>query len=175
MDVRDLAPALLALADVIQIANQKFNGSHANIQVLVNADVEQRCFMIDISLVQSFLDQAKTLLGADDIKTAKEIAEWVGILSGGSVGLFGLLKFLAASKKAGSPIQIENKGDGNVTVVTQGGTVVVPAEVFQLAHEPKAVEKSKAVMKPLEKDGYESLSFLQDETEIFEINGEQAE
>lgn len=26
MDVQDLAPALLALADIIQIANRKFNG-----------------------------------------------------------------------------------------------------------------------------------------------------
>lgn len=54
MDVQDLAPALLVLADLIQIANQKFNGKNANMKVLVNADVEQKCFMIDISLVQTF-------------------------------------------------------------------------------------------------------------------------
>ena len=38
MDVQDLAPALLALADVVQFANQRFNGAAANIKVLVNAD-----------------------------------------------------------------------------------------------------------------------------------------
>jgi hypothetical protein len=174
MDVQDLAPALLALADVIQFANQKFNGSQANMQVLVNADVEQRCFMIDISLVQSFMDQARTLLGSDDVKTAKEIAEWVGIMSGGSVGLFGLLKFLRASKETTTPLQIENRGDGNVTVIGNGNTIVVPVQVFQLAQEPKAVERAKGVLRPLEKDGYESLAFLDGEQEVFEVTKAEA-
>lgn len=175
MDVQDLAPALLALADLIQFANQKFNGSHASIQVLVNADVEQRCFMIDISLVQSFLDQAKTLLGADEIKTAKEIAEWVGILSGGGIGLFGLLKFLRKSKAEGQTLQIENRGDGNVTILGNGNTIVVPQQVFRLAQEPKAVDRAKGVMKPLEKEGYDSLAFLEDDTEVFEVSKSEAE
>jgi hypothetical protein len=174
MDVQDLAPALLALADIIQLANRKFNGSHTDMKVLVNADVEQRCFMIDISLVQSFLDQAKTLLGGDDIKTAKEIAEWVGILSSASVGLFGLLKFIKASKQTGSPLQIENKGDGNVIVTGNGNTIVVQRQVYQLAQEPKAVEKAKAVMRPLEKDGYETLAFLNGDQEIFEVSKDEA-
>lgn len=174
MDVHDLAPALLALADVIQIANQKFNGLQANIKVLVNADVEQRCFMIDISLVQSFMDQAKTLLGSDDIKTAKEIAEWVGIMSSGSVGLFGLLKFLRASKEGATPLQIENRGDGNVTVIGNGNTIVVPQQVFLLAQEPKAVEKAKGVLRPLENEGYESLAFLDGDKEIFEVTKAEA-
>lgn len=175
MDVQDLAPALLALADLIQIANQKFNGSHANIQVLVNADVEQRCFMIDISLVQSFLDQAKTLLGTDEIKTAKEVAEWVGILSGGGLGLFGLLKFLRNSRAAGDTLEIENRGDGNVTIKGNGNFVVVPQQVFQLANEPKAVERAKGVIKPLNKEGYDSLAFLDGEQEIFEVGKDEAE
>lgn len=174
MDVQDLAPALLALADVIQLANQKFNGSQANMKVLVNADVEQRCFMIDISLVQSFMGQARTLLGSDDVKTAKEIAEWVGIMSGGSVGLFGLLKFLRASRDSTTPLKIENKGDSNVTVIGNGNTIVVPQQVFQLAQEQKAVEKAKGVLRPLEKDGYESLAFLDGDQEIFEVTKAEA-
>ena len=85
MDVQDLAPALLALADLVQLANRKFNGSLADIKVLVNADVEQRCFMIDVSLVQSILDQAKSLLTTENVKTAEDIARWVGILGGGQL------------------------------------------------------------------------------------------
>ncbi|WP_126175120.1 hypothetical protein [Tsuneonella rigui] len=100
MDIQELAPALLSLADLIQIANKKFNGSHASIKVLVNADVDQRCFMLDISLVQTFFDQAKTFLGIEDVKTAKEIAEWVGILSSGGMGLFATLRFLSKNKRA---------------------------------------------------------------------------
>lgn len=174
MDVQDLAPALLALADIIQFANRKFNGTDADIKVLVNADVEQRCFMIDISLVQSFLDQAKGLLGTDHVKTAYEIAQWVGILSGGTVGLFQLLKFVRGANSADAPLHIQNDGSGNIIVTGNGNTIVVPQQVYQLAQEPRAVEKAKAVLRPLEKDGYEALAFLDGENEVFEVTSAEA-
>lgn len=174
MDVQDLAPALLALADMVQIANKKFNGDAASIKVLVNADVEQKCFMIDISLVQSLLEQAKGFLGTDEIKTAKDIADWVGILSGGGVGLFGLLKFLRNAKKSDSPLNIENLGDGNITIHGNGNIITVQREVYKLAQEAKVVEKAKAVVRPLEKEGYVKLSFLQGDAAVFEVNKEEA-
>ncbi|GAB7550698.1 hypothetical protein NRB_01920 [Novosphingobium sp. 11B] len=174
MDVQDLAPALLALADVIQIANRKFNGNEASIKVLVNADVEQRCFMIDVSLVQSFLDQAKSFLGTDHVKTAYDIAQWVGIISGGTVSLFGLLKFLRGAKEASTPLSIQADGAGNVVVTGNGNTIVVRREVYQLAQDPKTVEKAKAVMKPLSKEGYETLAFLNDDVEVFEVDSDEA-
>lgn len=175
MDVQDLAPALLALADLIQIANRKFNGTDADIKVLVNADVEQRCFMIDISLVQSFLDQARGFLGSDHVKTAREIAEWIGILGGGAVGLFQLLKFLRGSRCEGSPLRIQTDGAGNVIVTGNGNSIVVPQPVYQLAQEPKAIEKAKGVMRPLAREGYETLAFLQGDVEAFEVNKAEAE
>jgi hypothetical protein len=175
MDVQDLAPALLALADIIQLANKKFNGTETSMKVLVNADVEQRCFMIDVSLVQSFLDQAKGFLGTDHVKTAYDIAQWVGLLGGGTAGLFQLLKFLRGTKDANSPVHIQSDGTGNVIVTGNGNTIVVPQQVYQLAQEPKAVERAKAVMRPLEKEGYETLAFLDGESEIFEVNSVEAE
>lgn len=179
MDVQDLAPALLALADIIQIANKKFNGSETSIKVLVNADVEQRCFMLDVSLVQTFLDQAKIFLGTDHVKTAFDIAQWVGLLGGGigatSTGLFQLLKFLRKAKDAQAPIHIESDGSGNIIITGNGNVVIVPQQVYQLAQEPKAVEKAKAVMRPLEKEGYETLAFLNGDDAIFEVSSAEAD
>jgi hypothetical protein len=175
MDVQDLAPALLALADIIQIANKKFNGTEANIKVLVNADVEQRCFMIDVSLVQSFLDQAKGFLGTDHVKTAYDIAQWVGLLGGGAAGLFQLLKFLRNSRKSDAPVQIQNGGGGNVIITGNGNTIVVPQQTYQLAQDPRVVEKAKAVLRPLQNEGYETLAFLADNNEVFEVTKSEAE
>lgn len=174
MDVQDLAPALLALADIIQIANKKFNGAETQIKVLVSADVEQRCFMLDVSLVQTFLDQAKGFLGTDHVKTAWEIRQWVGLLGSGSIGLFQLLKFLRRAKDAGTALQIRSDGAGNVTVNGNGNTIIVPQPVYQLAQEPKVIEKAKAVMRPLEKEGYETLAFLDGDHEVFEVNRDDA-
>ncbi len=75
MDVQDLAPALLAMAEIVQIANRKFNGDAVSIRVMVDADVEQQCFQLDLSLVQSIFDHAAVLIGHKDVATAKDIAE----------------------------------------------------------------------------------------------------
>ncbi|MEC7819220.1 MAG: hypothetical protein VX454_11235 [Pseudomonadota bacterium] len=42
MDVQDLAPAFLAMAEMVQIANRKFNGDAVAIRVMVDADVDQQ-------------------------------------------------------------------------------------------------------------------------------------
>lgn len=175
MDVQDLAPALLALADLVQAANRRFNGTQADIRVLVNADVEQRCFMIDISLVQSLLDQAKGFLGTDHVKTAREIAEWIGIISGGGVGLFHFLKFLTKANEEGAALKIESSGSDNVIVTGNGNTIVLPRQVVVLAQEPKIVERAKAVMRPLEREGYDTLSFIDRDDQVFEVRREEAE
>jgi hypothetical protein len=179
MDVQDLAPALLALADIIQIANRKFNGDQADMRVLVNADVEQKCFMIDLSLVQSLLDQAKTFFGQDEVRTAKEIAEWVGIIGGGSGvaagGLFTLLKLLRQRADSGTTFKVEqDTGSTTVTVIGNGNTVVVPVQTYQLAQEKSVVERVKDVVRPLQKPGYESLAFIQKDQQVFEIDDKEA-
>src|SRR4051794_23532318 len=93
IDVNELAPALLALADIIQLANKRFNGDAAAMRVLVKADVEQRCFQIDLHLLLSIADQAKALFTEDNLKTAKEIAKWLGLSGTGVGSLFRLIKF----------------------------------------------------------------------------------
>ena len=89
MDVQDVAPALLAHEDIVQIANRKFNGDIAGIRVLVNAHVEQKFFQIGFRLVQLVLDRAKPSLTPTALKTAQEIAEWIGVVGAGFRGTAG--------------------------------------------------------------------------------------
>lgn len=151
MDVQDLAPALLALADIIQAANRKFNGDAVSIRVLVDADVEQQCFQLDLSLVQSVLDQAKGLFADDDVKTAMDIAAFVGLVVGVPVSLFKFIKWLTAKGEAGTTFQV--KTEGGVTVVTNGSgnSISVINEVYQLASDATIIAKTKKVVQPLRK------------------------
>ena len=48
MDVAELAPALLALSDLLKIANTYANGDRAGVKVKVNADLEQHCFELNL-------------------------------------------------------------------------------------------------------------------------------
>jgi hypothetical protein len=175
MDVRDLAPALLALADIVQFANKKFNGPAADMRVLVNADAEQQCFMLDLSLVQSLLEQAKGLLGTDHVKTAKEIAEWIGIIGGGGCGLFQLLRLIRRRGESGTKFEMKQDAGGNTVTLTGGGhAITVPIQTYQLAQEKYVVDRAKDVIRPLEKPGIESLAFLEGEQPVFEVNDQEA-
>jgi hypothetical protein len=177
MDVQDLAPALLALADIIQIANRHFNGDAAAMRVLVNADVEQRCFQIDISLVQSLLEQAKTFFSQPEVATAKEIAEWIGIIGGAGGGLFAILKLFAGrTPDARTSIQVtQESGSTTINITGDGNTISVPSQSYDLVRQPAIVDRAKAVLRPLQREGYESLAFLEDNRPSFEVDKPQAE
>ena len=179
MDVQDLAPALLALADIIQIANRKFNGDAADIRVLVNADVEQRCFQIDLSLVQSVLDQAKGFFADDRVATAKEIAEWIGIISGatGTVGfgLFKLISWLAKRPKSeGTTFTVTTEGGVTTLIDGDDNQITVNHHVYLLASDPAVIEKAKRVVQPLQKPGYDTLQFVEGENVVDTIDKAEA-
>ena len=80
MDVYELAPSLIGLGDLVREANAEFNGDKAKVNLLVSADIEHKSFDITFDLVQSLYEQMKSLIGHDDVKSAKEILEWVGLM-----------------------------------------------------------------------------------------------
>ena len=175
MDVQDLAPALLALAEIVKLANRKFNGDGADIQVLVNADIEQRCFQLDLKLVQSVLEKAKGFFAADGVATAKDIADWIGIAGGGIGSLFGLIKWLSKRPKSdGTKLKVTTESGVSTLISGDGNTVTVNHNVYLLASDPAVVESAKRVLKPLEKPGYETLSFLEGDRVVETMTREDA-
>lgn len=177
MDVQDLAPALLALAEIAQIANRKFNGERASLRVLVNADVEQRCFQLDLSLIQSLLDQAQVLIGRENVTTAQQIAEIIGLV-GGPVGtLFGLYKWLYGKDRQSPGISFtktEATGVTIVNIVGDGNTVEVSNQVAVLASDPEIMKRVKTVLRPLQKPDYSDFSVLNREQQVVKIDKEEA-
>jgi len=174
MDVQDLAPALLALADIIQIANKKFNGDGADMRVLVNADVEQRCFQIDLSLVQSVVEKAKGFFADDGVKSAVEIARDIGIVAGSALSLFKLIKWLSGRGESGTKFQVTNEGGMTTLVDGKGNNVTVNQNVFLLASDPQVLERVKKVVQPLQKPGYDTLSFVDGEEIVDTLTTEDA-
>lgn len=182
MDVQELAPALLALAEMVQLANKRFNGDAASMKVLVKADIEQQCFQLDIHIVQSILESAKHLFGTDEYKTAKEIAELLDLLLPGGVagsmsgGVFWFWKRFSAAKDA-PPIAITTEQHGGLTTLVQGtsgGTVTVNNNVYLLASDPSMIELGKKVLKPLAHPGYKTLGFYRDDEATVEWDETEA-
>lgn len=179
MDVQDLAPALLALAAIAKIANQKFNGDRASIRVLVNADVEQKCFQLDLSLVQSWMDQAAVLIGKDNVATARQIAEMIGLVSGTTGGLFWLYKVLYGKRGPEGTEGVVFRSDDatGVTIINvrgDGNHIAVSNQTAVLAQDPRVLEHVKTVLDPLKNPDYRDFSIHSGASSVVEIDREEA-
>lgn len=177
MDVEELAPALLALASLIQSANHKFNGDRSSIKVTVNADIEQQCFQIKIKVIQDIIQKAKSFLDGD-MATIKDICEWVGIVGGSSFSLFKLLIALVRKPSDSTSFKAEASGDATILQAQHFHLhfpEATPEQVRELLSDPKIVEKAKAVLKPATHDGYETAGFYEaDGTQVFSANKAEA-
>lgn len=163
MDVTDLAPALLALADVCKNANRKFNGDRAAVKVLVNAKVEQHCFELVVELAMTVMEQVRSFLDHDHVRSAKEILEWIGIIGGASIGLVQLI-----AKLGSKPIEkveyrtIDNRNIVSLTIVGDDNDVQIihaAPETYELLKDASNIKAVKRLVEPLTRDGYETLTF----------------
>lgn len=177
MDVTDLAPALLALAEIAKVANYKFNGDRATIKVMVNADIEHRCFQLDLSLVQSWIDQARAFIGDDNVTTLEQLGIIVGYVTSGMAGLFGIYKFAFAKGESAPNITVLQYIDARGAVILQspdGRTLEADAQAWELAKDPKILPHMKTVVAPLRREGYSDFQVVDHGETVVEIDKDTA-
>ena len=178
MDVAHLAPALLSLSDVLKAANSLANGDRAGVKVLVNADLKQNCFELDIELALTVWEQAKLLIADKDIASAKQIAEWVGIFLAGrsSPGLYQLIKGLRG-KKIESATEVKLK-DGSLGVEIRVEGESNPKQIAKITYDLYANlntrRKALSVLDPLRNEGYDTLQFYNDDNVFAEFGKDDA-
>ena len=78
-----------------------------------------RVFQLQVELVQSLYESLTTILDGETVKNAKDILEWIGIISGGAMmvggGLFGLYKKIFG----------QNRLDGtSIELTAEAGSVI---------------------------------------------------
>lgn len=161
MDVAYLAPALHGLNELCKVANETFNGERAAVRVLANVDRQQNSFVFDIEIVMSLLEQARALLQNDSVQDAKTIAEWLGVIGGGTFGFLKFLKWLRGRQAQFEAIEDEDgRNVFRVTVEGDNNSVVVSPEIKALYEDRNARRSAKRILEPLEDEEYESLQFL---------------
>lgn len=177
IQVESLAPALLAFGKLIREANAEFNGKKATAKVLVVSDFEHKCFQINFETVVGIYQQVKTFLGVDDVKTAKDILEWLGLLgklSGGIAAKKGLSYFEYLKWKRGRKVTekkplADKDQSGLVEVHVEGdnNSVHVHNHIVNLSENPKALRATRDAFIPLGSDGFDRVQ-LKSDTELLE-------
>ena len=159
IDVKELAPALLAFGDAIEQANFSLNEGRTGIALRVNASFKSGCFGIDFSVVQSLMVQLAGLFNEPSVVTAKEVTEHIGFAyaKGGAVatGVIGVLKWLR-----NRPIKrVVLLDHGKARIELDGDKLETEQRTIALLRNFKLRQAlDAAIAKPLEKDGYESVA-----------------
>lgn len=160
IDVQTLAPALMAFGRLLRESNVEFNGRKATAKILVVSDFEHKCFNINFELVVGLIEKAKSLLGTESVKTAKEVLEWVGLLGLGAGGRISYLRYLQWKKGrevTEEKSDVEQAGIVKVTITGDSNSVHVHRNVLNLSKNPKALRATREAFLPLGNDGFETM------------------
>ena len=153
MDVRELAPALIALSELLEQSSKTAFPGAPEVSVNVSGSFKAGSFGVDLIALQSIAQQIVSIFSGPE---ASASANLLGILGGlgllGSGGLIGVIKWLRGRK----PSRIRFEGDKTVFELRSTETV----ESFEVdlvagkLYQNRIVRQSLAkVLKPLERDG----------------------
>lgn len=182
MDIRDLAPALLAFADLVKRANTII-GNKQPVDILLTADdIHKGSFDISMQLVYSALEQAKLFTGFMEESGLEALIDVLGfgttVISGGVHGLFQLIKVLK-NRKVSSVQQDSNTG---MTLITlpDGTQIKTTAQTLKVCVDHEVRRNVEAIIRPLKKAGIDSFEFrkpnnLEDKEALFSIQKDEVE
>lgn len=141
MSVRDLAPALLGLADIFQDAGEALNPGQSPVALDIRA-TDDGSFLVELSVVHQ--EYLSLLANPNAVAT--------GLLFTLIAGPVGVFRYFRDRRKRGArESQLPN---GYVRITMPDGTAIdFPPEVLTLALRPVIRKAARAVIDPLTKDG----------------------
>ena len=161
MDVRDLAPALLAIGQLFDAANTVLNRDQATVAINVKA-TGAGSFEISFDVIQNVVSQITSFFAGEHIVAAVNLKE---VLVGGGLGLLWLIRRL----RGRSPQKIERLSDSHVRITIDGESFDVPLALVRL-YQDLAVRSAaqKVVAEPLRRQGIDTFEVRENRTTRFD-------
>lgn len=183
MDVKELAPALLGIGNLIREANFEINGEAADVRVLIKSEFKAGSFEIGFDIWQNIVHSVGPLLGDEGVKTAKDILEWLDLLKGpilgaaSAAGVFGYYKWRKGRdvKDIQQISDTSESGDINIFISGDNNPFTIDRRVFDLSQKPKIAKAAKALIAPLDGHGIDTLKTISDNKEHLLLHHDEVE
>lgn len=163
MDIRELAPALVAVADLFEEANLIVNGGAARINVNVRGSFKSGSFGIDLSIIQVVYQNFLLFFNSEGIIAAANLLALLGIgAKQMGEGLIGLLKNLKNRKIQ----EIETIENNRVRIhITREETIDIDPRVLDLYKSQRVRDAlDKVIAEPLGRSGINEFRVVSPET-----------
>jgi hypothetical protein len=152
MDVRELAPALLAIGDLLDAATRSLCGDQVKPQINVRGSFKTGSFGIDFTLATSLVNRMRELFSGNEataIANALAILGALGFVARKSgKGLFAVLKWLR-----GRPVERVEVKQNSAILHVQGELLEIELSVLTLLRNVSVREASERVLSPLSREG----------------------
>lgn len=174
MNVRDLAPALMALGQLFDAANSNINGPSAQVNIEIRAH-RAGSFQIVFDLVQTFMQQMVGLFSGTEATAAANFLQIVlgtSALGGGAVG--GLI-WLIKTLRGRSITSVEPASSGQVKITIETEVYIIPLQLLSL-YQDLAVRTAlqRLVEEPLKKEGIDTFETREDEKVVTRVEKAEA-
>jgi hypothetical protein len=172
MDVRELAPALLAVGDMLDAATQALCGGRVKPQVNVKGTFKTGSFGIDFNVATDFLSRVRDIFAGD---TATALANAAGIIAAlglvcerGHKGLLQAIKWLR-----GREIKKVSVSDKTAIIFVDEDQLEIELQVLTLLRDVAVRDAAARMLEPLSKDGIDTFAAGSDDRICEKITSEQ--
>lgn len=155
MDARDLAPALLAMADLLDASVKALHGDRAKAQINVKGSFKTGSFNIDFNTAVSFVKAVKDIFAGDGMTAVANAIAVLGFLGFvGKKGVTHALKWMRGRRITN--VQIEQSGLARI--FCDQDSIEVEIEVLTLLRDVAVRESLDQVLAPLDREGVDTFA-----------------
>jgi hypothetical protein len=154
MDVRDLAPALLAVGNLIEATNRVINGDNSTASVQVRT-VGAGSFAIGLDVSVAFIQSIRDMLARAEATAAANVVTILTGTAGAGAGVIALVKWLRGRR----PTAIRRREAERVEVDVDGQMIEVDEIVARVSVDVSVrLALERVVAEPLSRDGIDAVS-----------------